>query len=65
MKLFRTMGKITCSAFTSYLRKRKWYEIIYILHGSLRFVKRQLSFNILIEFDISIKTVHLIKMCLN
>ena len=53
------------TVFTSYLRKKNWYEIIYILQGSLRFVKRELSFNILIEFVISIKTVQLIKMCLN
>jgi hypothetical protein len=46
-------------------KKKNWYEIIYILQGSLRFVKMELSFNILIEFDRPIKTVQLIRMCLN
>ena len=35
---------------------------MYILQESLRFLKRGLSFNILIEFDIPIKTVQLIKL---
>jgi len=64
------MGNVKCR--TLYIlhspvtcEKKNWYEIIYILQGSLRFVKMELSFNILIEFDIPIKTVQLIRMCLN
>jgi len=59
------MGKINYSSHILHspvTLEKKLYEIIYIIQGSLRFVKRELSFNILIEFDIPIKTVQIIKM---
>jgi hypothetical protein len=53
------MGKINCPSYILHSPVtcgdgENWYEIIYILQGSLRFVKRELSFNILIKFDIPI-----------
>ena len=60
---------ITYSAFVKYFRKKlEYYEAVYQLFIDFRktydSVRREVLFNILIEFGIPMKVVRLIKMCL-
>ena len=68
---FDTRGQlhIKCSAFVKYLRK-KWeyneavHELFIDFKKAYDGVRREVLYNILIEFGISMKLVKLIKMCL-